>query len=218
MLSNQNDFAQFLIESDVVQFGNFELKSGRISPYFFNFGKLCNSTLLNKTAWFYAKHIVENNISPSVIFGPAYKGIPLCVAISLSLQRDFDIEVDYSFNRKEVKKYGDGGIIVGANLDGGNIIIVDDVITSGMTIDDSVNLVSNLNGNIMSYIVALDREEKGLVGNGSALRDAAERTGVNILPITTIRNIIDCMSSSSKYKGNINKVEDYLSKYGAIDL
>lgn len=101
MSDTQNEFAGFLIDSNVVEFGDFTLKSGRKSPYFFNFGILSRARLLSKTAWFYARFISENNFSPDVIFGPAYKGIPLGVAISLSLQRDFHTDVGYAFNRKE---------------------------------------------------------------------------------------------------------------------
>ncbi len=163
MFDLKSEVAQFLIDSDVIVFGSFQLKSGRESPYFFNFGKLSSASLINKLAWFYARFIIENDVDPKVIFGPAYKGIPLAVAIAISLQRDFGVDVDFSFNRKEYKCYGDSGILIGSALDEKSVIIVDDVITSGLTIDDSVNLVRSMSGIVISYLVALDRKEKILM-------------------------------------------------------
>ncbi|MDC9607152.1 orotate phosphoribosyltransferase [Xenorhabdus griffiniae] len=214
MSDAQNEFASFLIDSNVVEFGNFRLKSGRHSPYFFNFGKLSNARLLNKAAWFYARFISENNLSPDVIFGPAYKGIPLGVAIALSLQRDFHTEVNYSFNRKEIKNYGDGGIMVGATLQQKRVLTVDDVITSGMTIDDTIKLIRAESGLPVAYLVALDRQERGADGTHSALQSAASRLDIDIYSITTVGHIISCLRSSPAAQDKVVEIENYLEKFG----
>ncbi|WKZ94918.1 orotate phosphoribosyltransferase (plasmid) [Chimaeribacter arupi] len=215
MSDAQHEFADFLISSDVVEFGDFTLKSGRNSPYFFNFGKLSSARLLNKAAWFYARFISENNLSPEVIFGPAYKGIPLGVAIALSLQRDFHTEVNYAFNRKEIKSYGDGGLMVGAALQHKRIVTVDDVITSGMTIDDSIKLIRAEGGLPAAYLVALDRQERGAEGPGSALQRAAARLNIDIYSITTIGHILSCLRGAPDAQSKVRKIEVYLKEFGA---
>lgn len=215
MSNTQSDFAVFLIENKVVEFGEFRLKSGRVSPYFFNFGKLSSARLLNKTAYFYARTILENKISPDVIFGPAYKGIPLGVATALSLQRDFKLEVDYTFNRKEAKTYGDGGVMVGSHLKGKRVLAVDDVITSGMTVDDTIKLISAEGGTSAGYVVALDRQERGIDGTGSALHSAMDRLDIKIYSITTVGHILSCLKKSPTEQDNTIKIANYLDRYGA---
>ncbi len=215
MSDTQSEFAGFLIDSNVVEFGDFTLKSGRKSPYFFNFGKLSSAQLLDRTAWFYARFISENQFSPDVIFGPAYKGIPLGVAISLSLHRDFHTDIGYAFNRKERKSYGDGGMIVGAPLAHKRIVVVDDVLTSGMAVDDSIRLIREEGGMTVAYLVALDRQERGNNGSQSALRSAAGRLSVDIYSITTINHILACLKEMSAAADKVKRIEDYLSEFGA---
>ncbi len=215
MSETQSEFAGFLIDCNVVEFGDYTLKSGRKSPYFFNFGKLSRAHLLNKTAWFYARFIKENQFSPDVIFGPAYKGIPLGVAISLSLQRDFHTDVSYAFNRKEKKSYGDGGTIVGAPLFRKRVVTVDDVLTSGMTVDDSIRLIREEGGVSAAYLVALDRQERGGDGSGSALCSAEARLNVDIYSITTISHILSCLKGMPVAADKVNRIEDYLGEFGA---
>ncbi len=215
MSNTQSEFAGFLVDSNVVQFGDFTLKSGRKSPYFFNFGKLSRAHLLEKTAWFYARFITENQFSPDVIFGPAYKGIPLGVAVSLSLQRDFHTDVSYAFNRKEKKRYGEGGTIVGAPLSRKRIVTVDDVLTSGMTVDDSIRLIREEGGVSAAYLVALDRQERSGNGTGSALRIAEARLNVDIYSITTISHILACLRGMPMAAEKVSRIEDYLSEFGA---
>lgn len=215
MTNTQSEFATFLINSQVVEFGEFKLKSGRLSPYFFNFGRLSSAQLMNKTAWFYAKFIVENDISPEVIFGPAYKGIPLGVATALALQRDFHVDVNFSFNRKEIKAYGDGGMIVGTPLQERRVLAVDDVITSGMTVDDTIKIINGEGGTPVAYLVALDRQEQGLEDSTSALQSAAARLNIDIYPITTISHILAGLRSRAASQANVRQIENYLEKYGA---
>ncbi|PKX82585.1 hypothetical protein A0G02_12610 [Pectobacterium peruviense] len=215
MKSTQDEFAQFLIDSQVIEFGEFTLKSARISPYFFNFGKLSSASLLNETAYFYARFIMENGLSPDIVFGPAYKGIPLGVATALALQRDFDYEVKYSFNRKEVKSYGDGGLLVGEALSNASVMIVDDVITSGMTIDDTIEIIRSQGGNPLAYLVALDRQECALDTEKSALQAARERLDLTIFSITTIQHVISCLQKHGQAQEKIDAIQIYLNKYGA---
>ncbi|MDE8743108.1 orotate phosphoribosyltransferase [Pectobacterium polaris] len=215
MKNTQDEFAKFLIDSQVIEFGEFKLKSSRISPYFFNFGKLSRASLLNKTAHFYARFIIENGLSPDIIFGPAYKGIPLGVATALALQRDFDYEVKYSFNRKEVKSYGDGGLLVGESLSNASVMIVDDVITSGMTIDDTIEIIRSQGGHPLAYLVALDRQECALDTENSALQAAMERLDLNIFSITTIQHVISCLQKYGQEQEKIDAIQIYLNKYGA---
>ncbi|WP_241608171.1 orotate phosphoribosyltransferase [Rosenbergiella epipactidis] len=214
MADTQQEFADFLVDSNVVEFGDFTLKSGRKSPYFFNFGKLSSAYLLNKTAWFYARFITEKKLSPDIIFGPAYKGTPLGVAISLSLQRDFNTEISYSFNRKEKKSYGDGGTIVGSPLANKKIVTVDDVLTSGMTVDDSIRLIREEVGIPTAYIVALDRQERGNSGVDSALCEAENRLNINIHSITTISHILKNLAKSPTNVEQVKKIQDYLTDFG----
>ncbi|RJL49801.1 orotate phosphoribosyltransferase [Pectobacterium carotovorum] len=215
MKNTQDEFAKFLIDSQVIEFGEFKLKSSRISPYFFNFGKLSSASLLNKTAHFYARFIIENGLSPDIVFGPAYKGIPLGVATALALQRDFNYEVKYSFNRKEVKSYGDGGLLVGEPLSNASVMIVDDVITSGMTIDDTIEIIRSQGGHPLAYLVALDRQECALDTENSALQAAMERLDLTIFSITTIQHVIGCLQRYGQEQEKIDAIQIYLNKYGA---
>ncbi|SHG14757.1 orotate phosphoribosyltransferase [Vibrio gazogenes] len=214
MSNIQSEFAAFLIDSKVINFGEFKLKSGRVSPYFFNFGQLSSARLLNETAHYYARFLYEHKLRPDVIFGPAYKGIPLGVATALSLQRDFAYNVQFSFNRKEVKSYGDGGFLVGSQLQKACVVIIDDVITSGITIDDSVKLVVENGGQVKSYLVALDRQERSFDCGKSAIQDAEERLGLNIFSITNIQHILAHLTTIPNSQSNVESILNYLKKYG----
>ncbi|MES1987432.1 MAG: orotate phosphoribosyltransferase [Pseudomonadota bacterium] len=215
MQSIKTDFAKFLVDSQVIQFGEFKLKSGRISPYFFNFGVLSSAKLLNCVAYYYARFLNNLQIDVDVIFGPAYKGIPLSVASASAWQREFDRDVAFAFNRKEEKQYGDGGVIVGATLAKKQVVIIDDVMTSGMTTDDSVSLVRKQGGKIQAYLVALDRQEVTLAEATSALASAAERHQLPFYAISNIQHVLEYLSRTDKYKQHVDKISNYLVQYGA---
>jgi orotate phosphoribosyltransferase len=208
------DFAQFLIDWEVIIFGEFKLKSGRLSPYFFNFGKLSDAALLRQMAASYAKNIAHQALEFDVVFGPAYKGIPLAISTAIELSTHSTKRVDYSFNRKEKKQYGEGGEIVGAELKGKNVIILDDVITSGGTVSEAYDIVTRHGGNIVGYFFALDRQEQGLSTECSAIEECQKNYTFPFYSLTSISKVLEYMHLASDKRQEIAQVEAYLEKFG----
>ena len=169
MKSYQREFIKFLIESDILCFGQFTLKSGRVSPYFFNAGLFNSGKKISQLGDFYASKIMDSKIDFDVVFGPAYKGIPIATSTVVSLFRNHQKDAPYCFNRKEAKKHGEGGNIVGAALEG-NVLLVDDVISAGTAVRESMELLKEANANLAGIVIALDRQERGL-GNLSAIQE-----------------------------------------------
>ena len=159
-MKNSTKFIQFAVEHGVLQFGEFNLKSGRVSPYFFNAGLFNDGSALDKLSSFYAQAIIDSELEFDMLFGPAYKGIPLVAAVAMTLSRDHNRNYPYAFNRKEVKKYGDGGQIVGATLSG-KVLIIDDVITAGTAINEAAEIISHTQGQMAGVVIAFDRQERG---------------------------------------------------------
>jgi len=207
----QKDFVDFTLETGVLKFGEFTLKSGRISPYFFNAGLFNKGSHLSELGKFYAQAIEASALKFDVLFGPAYKGIPLAAATSIALNDSYNHNVPYSFNRKEAKDHGEGGSIVGHPLEG-DILIIDDVITAGTAIREAQDIIQNCGANAKGVIVALDRQEKGK-GELSAIQEVEQIFGITILSIINLSHIIDYLKTSDDSK-ILAKIESYRSQYG----
>ena len=207
----QKDFVDFTLETGVLKFGEFTLKSGRISPYFFNAGLFNKGSHLSELGKFYAQAIEASALKFDVLFGPAYKGIPLAAATSIALNDSYNHNVPYSFNRKEVKDHGEGGSIVGHPLEG-DILIIDDVITAGTAIREAQDIIQNCGANAKGVIVALDRQEKGK-GELSAIQEVEQIFGITVLSIINLSHIIDYLKTSDDSK-ILAKIESYRSQYG----
>jgi len=207
----QKDFVDFTLETGVLKFGEFTLKSGRVSPYFFNAGLFNTGSHLSQLGKFYAQAIEESSLKFDVLFGPAYKGIPLAAAASIALNDVEGKSVPYSFNRKEVKDHGEGGSIVGHPLEG-DILIIDDVITAGTAIREAQDIIQNSGANAKGVIVALDRQEKGK-GDLSAIQEVEQIFGITVLSIINLSHIIDYLKASNDSK-ILTKIESYRSQYG----
>ena len=209
----QKDFVDFTLETGVLKFGEFTLKSGRISPYFFNAGLFNTGSHLSQLGNFYAQAIEASNLQFDVLFGPAYKGIPLAAATAIALNDNFNRNVPYSFNRKEAKDHGEGGSIVGHPL-GGDILIIDDVITAGTAIREAQDIINANDANTKGVIVALDRQEKGK-GELSAIQEVEQIFGIRVLSIINLSHIIDYLKAS-KNEDVVSRIESYRSQYGII--
>lgn len=207
----QKDFVDFTLETGVLKFGEFTLKSGRVSPYFFNAGLFNTGSHLSELGKFYAQAIEASDLKFDVLFGPAYKGIPLASAASIALNDSFNRNVPYSFNRKEAKDHGEGGSIVGHPLEG-DILIIDDVITAGTAIHEAQEKIQSSGATAKGVIVALDRQEKGK-GELSAIQEVEKVFRIRVLSIISLTHIIDYLKSNNDSK-ILTQIESYRSQYG----
>lgn len=220
----QNDFIEFALKTNVLRFGEYKTKAGRMSPYFFNAGLFNTGRTLDILGEFYARTLIEAKekglIEFDMIFGPAYKGIPLAASVAMNLSR-LGCDVPWAFNRKEAKDHGEGGVIVGSKLQG-KVVIIDDVISAGTSIRESVNIINN-NGAVPSgVLIALDRMEKG--GNAiettetSAVQDIQETFGFNVVSIINLADLLSFMDGDSEKakecQGYRNAIIEYRTKYG----
>ncbi len=193
----QEDFVKFILDSGALKFGNFILKSGRISPYFFNVGVFNTGQCLSQLGKFYAIAIENSGLDFDVLFGPSYKGIPLVTATAVAFNDSFNKDVSYSFNRKEVKTYGEGGGIVGHPLEG-NILIIDDVITAGTAIHEAVDIIKSNGATVKGVIVAVDRQEKGKSGQ-SAIQEVEQNFGISVFSIINLSNVFDYLKQDNNH-------------------
>ena len=207
----QKDFVDFTLATGVLKFGEFTLKSGRISPYFFNAGLFNTGSHLSQLGIFYAKAIEASGLEFDVLFGPAYKGIPLATATAIALNDSLGRNVPYSFNRKEAKDHGEGGSIVGHPLEG-DILIIDDVITAGTAIREAQDIINANGAKTKGVIVALDRQEKGN-GELSAIQEVEEIFGITVLSIINLSHIVDYLKDSKNVE-TLQSIENYRAQYG----
>ncbi len=210
----QTDFLEFVIEHEILRFGEFTLKSGRVSPYFFNAGLFNTGHKLAFLARCYADAITASGLDYDVIFGPAYKGIPLAAATALALSANHGIDKGFCFNRKEAKDHGEGGTIVGAKLQG-KALIIDDVITAGTAIREAVSILDD-NGAFLSGIaIAMDRQERG-TGSLSAIQEIEQHYRIKIVSIIDLGSIIGYLkeSNDAKLQPHLEAVERYRMEYG----
>ncbi len=188
MHSYQRDFIQFAIQQKILQFGEFTLKSGRRSPYFFNTGQFNTGKALAKVGYFYAKAIQNSGIAFDLVFGPAYKGIPLVTATAIALASLEVGEIPYCFNRKEAKDHGEGGNLIGSPLNG-RVLIIDDVITAGTAIRESIALIQSSPAQVVGTVIALDRQESGQ-SSLSAIEEIQQHYAIPIISIISLDNVL----------------------------
>lgn len=212
MKDYQKDFIEFSLKNDVLRFGEFTLKSGRVSPYFFNAGLFNSGEALAKLGQYYAAAIKENGVKFDVLFGPAYKGIPLATTCAVALYEHQNINIPYSFNRKEAKAHGEGGNIVGAALEG-DILIIDDVITAGTAIRESMDMIAAAGAKPAGVIIALDRQEKG-TGELSAIQEVEQQYTIPVLSIIKLEHLITYLQGNAEFGRHLDKVTAYREQYG----
>ena len=216
MQDYQKQFLDFVINRQILRFGEFTLKSGRQSPYFFNAGLFNTGAALAFIGQCYAAAIQQAGLEYDVIFGPAYKGNPLAAATSIALANNFACDKPYCFNRKEAKDHGEGGTIVGAAL-AGRVLVVDDVITAGTAIREVMTIISQAKATAAGVLVALDREERGQQGELSAIGEIRKEFGLPVVSIIALGQIIDYLQQTGnpELQLYLPKLEAYRERYGA---
>lgn len=205
-------FIDFTINTDILKFGNFKTKAGRNSPYFFNLGSVNEGKSLNELGRFYSNYIIKNNLTFDMIFGPSYKGIPIVNATSIALAQENFENTKFAFNRKEIKNHGEGGQIIGHPLKG-NVLILDDVISAGTSIRESIEIILSHGGVPSGVIVSIDRQEKG-TGNISAIHEIQNNYGIKAHALINLDDIILYLSESSQYSMYINDIRKYRDEFG----
>jgi len=208
----KKEFLEFAIDAGVLRFGEFTLKSGRISPYFFNAGLFNRGSHLARLGRFYAQAIVDSGIGFDVLFGPAYKGIPLAAAASIALADHHNLDTPWCFNRKEAKDHGEGGNLVGSPLEG-RVLIIDDVITAGTAIRESLQIIDVAGANAAGVVIALDRQERGQ-GERSAIQEVEQDLGLRVTSIVTLAELQDFLQDHPEYADALSAIADYRAKYG----
>ena len=211
MLDYQKEFIAYALECGVLKFGEFQLKSGRTSPYFFNTGLFNTGAQLGKLGQFYAQALIQSDLKVDILYGPAYKGIPLVSATSIAYAQITGNDIPFAFNRKEAKDHGEGGNLVGTPLQG-NVIILDDVITAGTSVRESVEIINASNATPAGVLIALDRQEKGL-NESSAIQEVKDRFNMPVIAIITLENIIDYLKAEAN-SDQLNAIKAYQSLYG----
>lgn len=216
-MTYKQQFIKFMVENGVLKFGEFTLKSGRKAPYFINTGNYKSGAQLAKLGEYYAQCIVDNNIVAETLVGPAYKGIPLAVTTAVALAERHGVDLNYCFDRKEVKDHGEGGLFVGKQLaDGEKIVIIEDVMTSGKALRELLpKLKAAANVEIAGMVISVDRMEKGLESELSAVQEVYKEFGVKVYSIVTMADIIEAIESGiidgAEY---LQKMKEYRGKYG----
>jgi orotate phosphoribosyltransferase len=212
MQSYKAEFIEFAIDREVLLFGEFTLKSGRISPYFFNAGLFNTGACLARLGSYYASAIAASGVQFDLMYGPAYKGIPLVAAITTQYANEHGVDIPWSFNRKEAKDHGEAGIIVGAPL-AGRVLIVDDVISAGTSTRESVSIINNASAQPIAVAIALDRQERGQ-GKQSAVQEVESTLGLTAISIVSLTDVIEYLQNTSQYADKIDSMLAYRASYG----
>jgi len=212
MLDYQKQFIQYSLDCGVLKFGEFHLKSGRSSPYFFNTGLFNSGAQLAKLGQFYAQALIHSGLKIDILYGPAYKGIPLVSAASIAYAQMQDSDIPFAFNRKEAKDHGEGGNLVGAPLKG-NVLILDDVITAGTSVRESVVIIKAAGAIPAGVLIALDRQEKG-ENDISAIQEVSQRFAMPVVSIIALEHIIEFIAGDKAYQANIAAIKEYQKRYG----
>lgn len=214
MKDYQREFLEFAIASGVLRFGDFTLKSGRRSPYFFNTGLFNTGAGLARLGRFYARAILDAGCRFDMLYGPAYKGIPLVTTTAIALAERHQRDVPYCFNRKEAKRHAEGGIIVGAPLNG-RVLIIDDVISAGLSIGESVSIIRAGGAEPAGVFIALNRQERGSEGGGGAAREVETRYGIPVNSIVRLDTLIKFLEHTDKTPPHLEAIRAYYERYGA---
>ncbi len=211
----QRRFLEFVIDRGILRFGSFTLKSGRVSPYFFNAGLFNTGAAISFLAGSYARAIAHARMEFDMLFGPAYKGIPLVAATAMALYRDQGLDAAWCFNRKEAKDHGEGGALVGAAL-AGRVLLVDDVITAGTAAREAARIVRGRNAELAGILVAMDRQERG-AGRTSAIREIELEFSVRVISVVSLQHVIDYLDAcpESELHSHADAVRAYRERYGS---
>ena len=212
MKAFQRDFIEFAIARGVLKFGEFTLKSGRVSPYFFNAGLFNRGGDLAKLGRFYANALVDAGVEFDVLFGPAYKGIPIATTTAVALADSHGQDVPYCFNRKEAKTHGEGGNLVGSPLEG-KVMLVDDVITAGTAIRESMTLIEQQQASLSGVLIALDRQERGN-GELSAIQEVERDFGTQVISIVSLADVVAYLTEKGGFDSEISAINTYRENYG----
>jgi orotate phosphoribosyltransferase len=214
MRAYKKEFIDLSLELGVLKFGEFTLKSGRVSPYFFNAGLFNTGYAAAKLGRFYAAAVAESNVEFDMIFGPAYKGIPLAALTAAALAEHYGIDVPFSYNRKEAKAHGEGGSIVGAELTG-KVLIIDDVITAGTAVREAYQLITGTGAEIAGLVISLDRQERGQ-GPLSAVQELRNSLNIPVVSIVQLNDLVETLEESEEYEQFLEPVVSYRREYGVI--
>jgi len=214
MRAYKQQFLELALELEVLRFGEFTLKSGRVSPYFFNAGLFSTGYAAAKLGRYYASAIADSQIEFDMLFGPAYKGIPLVTLAAAALAEHHDIDTAYAFNRKEAKAHGEGGSIVGAPL-AGRVLIVDDVITAGTAVREACQLITSAGATVAGLVISLDRQEIGR-DSRSAVQELEQTLGIPVVSIVKLEDLIELLEESKEYGEFLEPVQRYQQKYGIV--
>ena len=212
MKDYQQEFIEFAITAGVLRFGDFTLKSGRTSPYFFNAGLFNTGEHLARLGRYYARAIIDSRTEFDVLFGPAYKGIPLAAAASIALADHHQRNVPWCFNRKEAKAHGEGGNLVGAGL-AGRVLVIDDVITAGTAIRESVDLIAAAGATLSGVVIALDRQERGR-DQRSAIQEVEESLGIRVTSIVKLEHLLEFLQQQPDRGADVARIQAYREQYG----
>tara|TARA_B100000953_G_scaffold111357_1_gene91650 strand:+ start:3076 stop:3729 length:654 start_codon:yes stop_codon:yes gene_type:complete len=213
MENNKQEFIRFALTKGVLKFGEFKLKSGRISPYFFDLGLFNSGQSIDCLGRFYAAALMASTLEYDMLFGPAYKGISITTVLSSALARDYKIDIPFAFNRKETKDHGEKGLIIGAPIEG-RVLIVDDVITAGTAVSECARLITDLGGTLAGILISLDRQERGRE-NLSAVAEISVKLSVPVIAIANLNDLIDLLESeNTAIKQWLPKIKKYRDRYG----
>ena len=213
MHSYQRDFIELARQHEVLKFGEFTLKSGRISPYFFNAGAFCSGRALAELGRCYARRIVDSGIEFDILLGPAYKGIPLATATAVALADHHGIDIPFAYNRKEAKSHGEGGVLVGAPLRG-RVLIIDDVITAGTAVREVIAMIDKAGARLAGVAVGLNRQERG-AGELSAIQELEQAHAVPVLSIIDMNHIIAYLQAGdADMQQSLQAMKEYRQRYG----
>ena len=212
MQDYEKQFLDFAIEHDVIRFGEFTLKSGRISPYFFNAGLFNTGRMLAHLGEYYAEAIIDSGIEFDMLYGPAYKGIPLAATTAIALANNHDLDVPYAFNRKEAKKHAEGGIIVGAPLQG-RALIIDDVISAGLSVGEAVDIIHQQGATVAGVVIALDRQERG-AGELAAVKEVEQNFNIQVANIVNLDTLEIYLQQKGGEDSHLAAIHYYRQQYG----
>ncbi|MCO6540190.1 MAG: orotate phosphoribosyltransferase [Gilliamella sp.] len=213
MKSYKSEFIEFALNRQALKFGEFTLKSGRKSPYFFNAGLFNTGKDLALLGRFYAAALMDANLEYDVIFGPAYKGIPIVSSTVVALSEHHNVDIPYCFNRKEAKDHGEGGNLVGSSIYQQRVMLVDDVITAGTAIRESMKILADNQSKLAGVLICLDRQEKGR-GELSAIQEIKQTYHCNVISIITLDDLIQYLYKDPARKDQVTQVEAYRSEFG----
>jgi orotate phosphoribosyltransferase len=212
MQNYKTAFLRLALEHQVLRFGSFTLKSGRVSPYFFNLGRIASGAALRQLGHAYAEALAASGLEFDLLFGPAYKGIPLAAAVACALAEQ-GRDLPFAYNRKEAKDHGEGGVLVGADVAGKRVLLVDDVLTAGTALRESHRLLTAAGAFPIAAVIALDRQEVGPDGH-SAVAELSEKINISVISLVTVQDLLQFLEGTGGDDATIVAIRSYQSRYG----